>query len=537
MASRLPRLPMPPRPISTSGSIGTTRAVGSIGRLAGRWVRKGAPSQPLDPERAHCIVASPPSRAVYAALRSQTSTWPQVEAHLGALFPHAVFLLEDLFHALYQEEAPLNPDVDPEFHWNFRTVATLLQCPEWGRVHHHTQGDPLSAALLARQLAEELAAEAAASLAQGKGLRRAWQRFARGVALPLPFPVPGEPDAAAADKDQLHRLSKMLRQAAAQMAEDEALRRGWSICPGSRCLHDFDDVAQLLEMARSLSWLAELMDALERFQSILPAARPKARPRGPGFARIVGYRLGHDLNTMAPEEAVKLTDRHLEGLFYEAYEHRRLLQHAYTGSNDDGHGPVVCCMDVSRSMNQPAALGRARFVWTKAIGLAVMDWARRSQRPFMGVCFSSEHELQTFVAPPKPDPRTALAMAQCDFDGGTKFEPPLQRAVDFFEEQGRRQGHLIFITDGEAPLSRRFTERFRAAKARLGIKLQTVFIDGDHEPLTALSDGVYYLQAERIESWEDAMRSIGRCLVGADRSFPGALPYGSAASSRPIQRQ
>lgn len=537
MASRLPPLPTPiePTPLSPSRNGGGT--AGPIGRLTRRWARNGKASRPFNPEGARCIAASPESRAVYAALRRESAAWPQVEADLAAALPEAVFLLEDLFHALYEEDAHLNADVDPAFHWNFRTVATLLQCPEWGRIHYKTVGDPVKAALLACRLAEQLAEEALAAASETKGLRRAWQRLTRGVALPLSFPVPRELHAAATDEDRLHRLSKMLRQAGAQMAEDEGLRRGWSICPGSRCLHDFDDVAQLLDMARSLPWLTELMDALERFQTMLPAARRKARPRGPGIARLVGYRLGHDLNAIAPEEAVKLTDRHLEGLFYEAYEHRRLLQHAYTGPDDDGSGPVVCCMDVSRSMNTSAALGRSRFVWTKAIGLAVMDWSRRSQRAFMGICFSSEHELETFVAPPKPDPRVALAMARCDFDGGTKFEPALERAVDFFAGQPRRQGHLIFITDGEAPLSRRFSQQFRAAKIRFGIKLHTVFIDGHHEPLAGLSDGVFHLQAERIDSWEGAMRSIGRCLAGDGRSSCPSVRYGDGAPSSPIQRQ
>src|SRR5690606_30078663 len=149
---------------------------------------------------------------------------------------------------------------------------------------------------------------------------------------------------------------------------------------GQRGLHAFDDVSSLLDMAQQLPGIEELTEALRSFQRLL---RPGQRRRQPGIVgrhRLTGLTQGHRLDAVVEEELVKLTDPDLEGLFREAYEHRRLLQYAYAGESNRPRGPIACCIDVSRSMNTPAALGRERFLWAKALALALLDLARHEER-------------------------------------------------------------------------------------------------------------------------------------------------------------
>lgn len=504
MALSFPKTSLPVRIGAGLGAAALER----LARAAG-IARRTRPGAALE---GRCVVAGPSCRETLEALRAQSATWREAEGKLARIVPQAPWLLQDLFCLLYEPGAPLNPEVDPVFHWNFRVVAGLLADPDFRRLQARTAGDGVEASLAALQLAEEATSEALLTAAQRKQLRRAWQGRALLPLLPLPFGTPS------GEADMLIPLARAVRQTAARLEAHEALRSAWGIHPGSCSYHQLDDVARLLAAVRALPGFQELTEAVERFRLALGRRRGVARRRpGPvGRARVAGYTLGGDLGHAAPEEVVKLTDRRLEGLFYEAYEHRRLLQHAYVGHGQRHRGPLVCCMDVSRSMNAPAALGWERFLWAKAIGLTLLDVARRADRPFLGVCFSSETELAAFPMPAGADrdPGIAVAMAGCDFNGGTRFEGPLLRALEFMEAQGAREGHVVFITDGEAPLPAPFRDRFRREKARLGAELLTVFIDGGHDGLASLSDRVFHVRSEQAASWERALLAVADRVEG-----------------------
>lgn len=504
MALSFPKPPVPAR-------IGALLGAAALERLAraATIARRAKPAPSAD---GRCVMASPSCRGTLEALRAESATWHEAEEKLARIVPQAPWLLQDLFCLLYEPGAPLNPEVDPAFHWNFRVVAGLLTDPDLQRLQSRTAGDPVEASLAALHLAEEVTSEALLTAAERKQMRRAWQGRTVLSLLPIGLGAPSQ------EADMLIPLSRALRRTASRLEADGALRSTWGIHPGSCSFHELDDVARLLAAVRALPGFQELTEAVERFRHALGRRRGATRRRpGPvGRARVAGYTLGGDLGYAAPEEMVKLTDRRLEGLFYEAYEHRRLLQHWYVGHGQRHRGPLVCCMDVSRSMNTPAALGWERFLWAKAIGLTLLDVARKADRPFMGVCFSSETELTTFPVPAgaERDPGVAVAMAGCDFNGGTRFEGPLERALEFMEAEGAREGHVVFITDGEAPLPAPFRERFRHSKARLGAELLTVFIDGGHDGLASLSDRVFHVRSEQAASWERALLSVADRVEG-----------------------
>lgn len=227
----------------------------------------------------------------------------------------------------------------------------------------------------------------------------------------------------------------------------------------------------------------------------------------------MGYTWGRDLNQAAPEEAVRLVEPIMEDLFVEAYEQRRLLQLAYDDNARRRSGPIVCCMDTSASMNTSAALEWERFLWCKGMGLALLDLARREGRSFLGICFSGEHNVEQFVVTVGGYlPEIAVEMAQCDFNGGTHFERPLQLSVEHIQTHKEKDADLIMITDGEASLKNSFIEEFRRQKVSLGIRLYTVFIDGTHGGLRGISDATFTVRSDRVDSWESAVTEIGRRL-------------------------
>ena len=463
------------------------------------------------------VLARAPTRAVCAALRSRSQIWAERAEQLARRSEAAAVLLEELFCALYDETARLNPDTAPEFHRPFGLLADMMPLTDFQRLRERSAGDAVAAALAAWRLAERLAD----GLEPPPARRRRWlwpPARRDGDQRPV---EEDRPRGRAAAVPPRWSVIQAVRDVRGMADADEMLRRAWGIGPGRRGVHPLDDIWRTVEEVRALPDFAVLTDALEQFRALLgPVRRRRRTAAGRGVERLVGWETGSDLERVIPEESARLADPDLQPLFVEAYEHRRLLQIRYEGEDDGPTGPIVCCMDASRSMNTPAALGRERFLWAKAVALALLDLARRTRRPFVGLCFAGEHELETFEFPAGGgSAETAAAMAACDFDGGTHFQAPLEHALRHLEQAaGRGGGHIVFITDGQAQLPEGFRRRFLAAKARLNARLLTVFIDGGCPELAALSDRVFTVASRRLASWEAAVAGLGQSVVGRDLS-------------------
>ncbi|HEY8416516.1 MAG TPA: VWA domain-containing protein [Limnochordales bacterium] len=486
--------------------------------LMGRWQRRHGLPEPR-PREGRPLQVDADTQAVFEALRSASRTWTAKEQELGRFAPQAALLLEDLFYAFFAPRVELNPDTAPAFHWNFGILATLLPSEPFQRLRNRTVGDPLMSALASLHVAERLCPVERLSVGLRRVLWSAWSRERGVLRLRLAVGAQGlQALPETVDEPAQHTILRAVDGAAEAVALDERLRGTWGIQPGVRSAQALDDVHGLLAAVRALPGFADLTDAVERFGRLLQPGPPRGRRRGGhGFKRLVGLTWGGDLDRIVPEEAAKLGDAELEDLFREAYEHRRVWQERWEGDVPRNRGPIVCCMDVSRSMNTPAALGRPRFLWAKGVGLALLDVARRGNRTFLGLCFAGENDLAAFeIGPGEYRPDVALEMARCDFDGGTHFQTPLRRALQFLQEAGRKgaqdQGHLVFITDGDAPLPPSFVLDFRAAKAAAGFQMVTVFIDGHHPDLRALSDYTFTVRADRLDAWERTVAGVGRCL-------------------------
>jgi len=484
-----------------------------LAQLVGLWQRQKAVAKPR-PVDGRPLKVDPDARAVYETLRSSSRTWAAREQELERLAPQAALLLEDLFYAFFTPRVELNPDTSPAFHWNFAILAALLPSDAYRRLRAKTVGDPVTAALASLHMVEQLCTPERLPSAVRRALWSAWQ--ATDLAA-LRLPLRARPDAERLEHPGQYVVLRALDGAAQALAMDERLRSTWGLQPGVRSAHAFDDVHGLLAAVRALPGFVELTDALERFARLLRPAPARGRQRpGHGYKRLVGLTWGGDLDRVVPEEAAKLHDTDLEDLFREAYEHRRMWQERYEGDPRRAAGPIVCCMDTSRSMNAAAALGLQRFLWAKGVGLALLDVARRGNRTFLGLCFAGEQDLAAFeFTPGSWRPQDALEMARCDFDGGTHFQAPLREALGFLQRHRRpgEPGHLVFITDGDAPLPASFAMEFRAAKAAAGFQMISVFIDGFHPDLRALSDYTFTVRADRMDSWERAVADMARRLT------------------------
>lgn len=545
----------------------------SDGTVSGAAERKRDPTgawQEAPSLSRHGIVPDESGRAAYRDLFEHSARWRAYVQSLPGDSPRAPSLVEDLFFALYQSEVKLNPAVDPGFHRNFAALAALLPLAAFAKLRRETEGDAVAAAMAARRLADDLLArEAAEGGTRGRSrlpnplaallpkMPRLLHRRRRSAEASAPEPsVDGleAPEAGSEGGEAVRERQapgaavRAANRALEQTLQDRHLRRVWGIEPGIRSARRLDDVWGLVQSVRELPGFEQLTGAFADMTELLqPAARGRGRRHRRRleqrrYEKLQGLTRGRDLERVVPEEMVRLLDDDMAGLFHEAYEHRRLLQERYGSKPPESPGPLVVCLDVSRSMNTVAAGGRERFAWAKGVGLALLDAARRTERPFLGLCFSSETESASFAMEAGEwRPEVAVELARCDFDGGTHFQTPLTKAMEYVEGRMGRgpgrspaapaplhpggpvsndpssrrtgPGHIVFVTDGEAALPAAFVRRFEEARRRLGFRLFTVFIDGFQDELVALSDRTFVVEGGRFQSWERAAAGLARALA------------------------
>lgn len=489
-----------------AGLLGARNAAGEgAGSARARWPQDGT----------QCLAASPPALQSYRALRRAVRALRAAEERLARAWPHGALLLADLFLAFYDPSAELRAGASPAVAKHFSLLAALMATPRFRKMRETTQHDAVLSAVAAIEAAEAFVAVLVEEERAGRRLARLLgARIRREVGEALPASR-GTGRAEAVARFEASRAAARAEEALASLTE---ARQTWGILPGQKGAQALDDVLGLLEEIKKLKGWNELTDALRRFRKLLGAAPSweRADRRRLGFDRLAGYTWGRDLNRLAPEEAVKMADPATAGLFGEAYEHGRLLELDFRGRARKKPGLMICCMDTSASMNAPSALGRERFLWCKGAGLALLDYARRERRPFLGICFSSESDLAAFsFSAGGFRPEDVIEMARCDFNGGTHFERPLAYALDALKAQPpreRRGPDLVFIADGEASVRRAFALEFARRKREAGLRMFSVFIDGFNEQLAALSDASFLVDSGRVDSWEAAVRSVGKRL-------------------------
>lgn len=145
-------------------------------------------------------------------------------------------------------------------------------------------------------------------------------------------------------------------------------------------------------------------------------------------------------------------------------------------------GPMVVCLDGSGSM------AGASELWSKAVALTLMDIARRERRRCLALIFSSGAEpfsvelLARGPAGARVRDEAVIDFAEHFPGGGTDFETPLARAVDAVTGRDYRRGDIVFITDGQAPVSDALVQRIEITRRRHRYRIHGILVDvGGHQ--------------------------------------------------------
>lgn len=281
-------------------------------------------------------------------------------------------------------------------------------------------------------------------------------------------------------------IRQALREVEAELSDQSELMETWGVDPGQLQRLDHKGVAAL---AARLQKLKQFRDMVGRFRLMIAAER--VRRTQYGRDEVVGVELSNDIERVLPAEfALSRAHRILRLDFLRKFSEGSLLSRKFQGVEKVGKGAIICGVDGSGSMKGP------KMIWSKAFALGLLDKAREGNRDFVGINFGSRTELLVYRFPKgERNINTVLDFVEQFFNGGTDFMVPLGEAGKIleaeFNQDGRPNGDIVFITDGEARVLPEWLEKWNEAKKRLGFRVFGITVGAQVSPtLRAVSTSV-----------------------------------------------
>jgi uncharacterized protein with von Willebrand factor type A (vWA) domain len=498
---------------------------------------------PAVPQGATWIESDSYDRRAWSEILSGTAAFKDLTEAGGALVPHFDALLADFFLALFKFNLVWHkPDAVRRAAALNRTILNeILPSPAFEALKNRTLLEEDKAAIAAIVLGER----ALEMIRSERFLNRRemvdlWDLehqeqdlAARADALKTiqemtekPEPAPGqEPtgDDPKAGDDAKKKIAAMLETAAraAQVSEarlnqksrqvesdlknsDHTELRRMQLKAGELAAeidraaedsHDFSrefgqggrmNAGERLELGRHLAKsrkLGELARMVGRMKQDARAIRHKTLERG--VAEAYDVERGADLGRMIPSELVAMHHPILAIDFRRRLLESDLLQYRLRDDEQKGKGPMIVCIDVSSSMQGEKEL------WAKAVGLTLMDIARRGRRLFRAVMFSSgDTSLKVLDLNRErryqPELAKVIEMAEYFPGGGTDFQQPLDAAVALLEERKLKRGDIVIITDGESQVAPEWLAHLKERKEALQFSIFGVLVDVGSSEMSSL---------------------------------------------------
>ncbi|MGF1511794.1 MAG: VWA domain-containing protein [Myxococcota bacterium] len=465
-------------------------------------------------------------RESFDRVRSRSPALQDGIDRLERILPHGEALVFDVFAALFKLNVRILPkaEVEASSLMNRRIVRSVFEDPEMETLRAHSALDAGRAmeavSLLSHRIADALTAKdrlVASELMTGMETSQdeesqAFLERQRERLQDAPWPeelkkgLKAELDA---EQRKLRSKTKAQRQALDQSAEQlpvgfdhevsgaladlnqgmvdvEDAMRAFGLGGGRTGAGG--DAALRMELGRRLAkqqklrLLARLLGA---FKEVAFEARRKKLSFSPQTLHDVA--MGAELENLLPAELLGLRPGPLHREFLRRYAEGELLRYELKGPKSKG--PMIVCVDGSGSMSG------SKEIWAKAVALTFVEIARRQKRRCLGVVFSGGPDLfETELAAPRAssiEPSALFAFTDHFPGGGTSFTEPLDLALSRLTEKPYRRGDVLFITDGEAPVSADLVARIQQAQRRQGFKIRSIAIgDARTESLQRFSDEV-----------------------------------------------
>ena len=465
------------------------------------------------------VAADGIDREAYSRTRESLSPLNVLEQKFGRLLPHASALLQDLFLAFFKLEPQLIPAklLPASVMINRQILAMLYESDEFRALRERTRLDQhqaVTATLRVGAQVHELLREVFRGRPQdlGDAMLAAKEELdlerlqdtpvpqARDMEADERGPDDGERDheiAEALARLESHRrrqqgaaryftkhvdtLDTELQRASRESESSEQAAQAYSAGGGANVdAQTRIELGERILQSNRLRKLAKILGAMKELASEQRRRRIARMPE-----ELHSLSLGAELERLLPVELVGLRCanvpsrlRSLYRDFLRRFAERQLNQ--YRIDAPPARGPMVVCLDGSGSMQG------SKELWAKAVALTLMDITRRERRAFLGIIFSAGGPLFEVRLEGQTSRRSAsyeldqkLRFAEHFPAGGTDFEQPLARAAQAVTEGDCRHGDILFISDGQAPVSEDLVDRLRALKRRHRFKIRVLDVDAD----------------------------------------------------------
>ena len=237
------------------------------------------------------------------------------------------------------------------------------------------------------------------------------------------------------------------------------------------------DLAHKVRSSEKLKQIAELCGRLTRIALAVQKAKVKHPPD-----EIASIEIGNNVARMLPSELCLLADPELEDLFILKFIEKRLTQYELIHHEPQGRGPIILAIDESGSMNEPAVPEEhiTKEVWAKGIALALMAIARLQKRDIAIIHFASRNQIKTqFFIKGQASAEEALQIAEFFYNGGTAFEPWMEKTLELIDKSRFDKADVICVTDGLASISATVKANWLQTKAARAMRAFGILIGTD----------------------------------------------------------
>lgn len=204
------------------------------------------------------------------------------------------------------------------------------------------------------------------------------------------------------------------------------------------------------------------------------------------------------IDDMIDDEYIQLAIETFETDFYDRYLSDALLTTKMIHQSDKRRGPIIVCYDGSGSMSG------LKIQDTRMHILSLLEIAKIQQRHLVIIQFASKAE-PLFIKELNPLEISAgdvYDILDTFLSGGTDFELPLQKALEYIRRDRHRKSDILFFTDGLASISEKFKQLFLKQKESYQFKLFTVIMHSltyeDYGDIGQISDEILTIEEKDI---------------------------------------
>jgi len=207
-----------------------------------------------------------------------------------------------------------------------------------------------------------------------------------------------------------------------------------------------------------------------------------------------------DISHMLPSEAALLSDENYEPYFMVKWLEQKLMTYNTTGFIEEPQkGPVICMLDTSHSMRG----SKLRLAQIFTMTFAALSLSER--RDFLLLLFGAKGELKEQpLYHRKPDWPAFYSLSQMAFGGGTHFDAPIRRGIEFVEQSAAfRDADFVMVTDGVGHISPPVRERLAELGMSRHVRLHSLIVGSARQHLVQKYDilGVSH-RVRFATSWE-----------------------------------